>query len=139
MVYGCFQRYFEFESIFRLLFFQCLHYWDVLFWQFFRAPHRDSVKKSKQTFSRELKARRFMRKECLLNSHDTKQNIEAHNEQYNIDKAWMFSDSVNKSFQATISSKVLWIFDFFRKLHCDHELITERREKWGEVFSTSKI
>ena len=37
-----------------------------------------------------------MRKECLLNSHDTKQNIEAHNEQYNIDKALIFNEEIQE-------------------------------------------
>ena len=37
-----------------------------------------------------------MRKECLLNSHDTKQNIEAHNEQYNIDKALIFDEEIQE-------------------------------------------
>ena len=39
-----------------------------------------------------------MRKECLLNSHDTKQNIEAHNEQYNIDKALIFNKEISRIF-----------------------------------------
>ena len=39
-----------------------------------------------------------MRKECLLNSHDTKQNIEAHNEQYNIDKALIFDEEISRIF-----------------------------------------
>ena len=47
-----------------------------------------------------------MRKECLLNSHDTKQNIEAHNEQYNIDKALIFNEEIQEflSFLGSSSS-----------------------------------
>ena len=47
-----------------------------------------------------------MRKECLSNSHDTKQNIEAHNEQYNIDKALIFNEEIQEflSFLGSSSS-----------------------------------
>ena len=47
-----------------------------------------------------------MRKECLSNSHDTKQNIEAHNEQYNIDKALIFDEEIQEflSFLGSSSS-----------------------------------
>ena len=47
-----------------------------------------------------------MRKKCLLNSHDTKQNIEAHNEQYNIDKALIFNEEIQEflSFLGSSSS-----------------------------------